>query len=117
VRRGEVWYADLPVPSGEQGHEQIGMRPVVIVLSDLSPATNPMVMIVPLTSQQEALRFPHTISVLPSPQNGLTLPSVLLVFQMRAVSRARFKKRIGLLEERIITLLDQEIKYMVGLGD
>jgi mRNA interferase MazF len=74
-----------------------------------------MVMVVPLTSQLAALRFPHTVRVEPSPQNGLTTPSVLMVFQLRAVDRIRISRIVGSLEEHYIMQLDEEIKRMLAL--
>jgi mRNA interferase MazF len=73
-------------------------------------------MIIPLTGRLSALRFPHTIQVEPSEENGLTQPSVLLVFQLRAIDRSRIVETIGHLEQHYLDLVDREMRYMLNLG-
>ncbi len=51
-------------------------------------------MIVPFTSNMKAQRFPHTIVVEPTEESGLTVQSVQLAFQLRAIERQRVKKMI-----------------------
>jgi mRNA interferase MazF len=45
--------------------------------------------------------------------NGLMLPSVAMVFQMRAIDRKRIIKTIGTLEPEYLAQLDDEIKKML----
>ena len=73
-------------------------------------------MVVPLTGQTGALRFPYTIQVEPSDTNGLTQPSVLLIFQLRAIDRRRILDRIGRLEQHYIEQLDIEMRRLLSLG-
>jgi mRNA interferase MazF len=73
-------------------------------------------MIVPFTSNIKAQRFPHTILVEPTEENGLTMQSVLLVFQLRAIDRQRITKTIGHLEDELIEKVNQEMKGLLGLG-
>jgi len=72
-------------------------------------------MIVLFTSNLKAQRFPHTILVQPSKQNGLTAPSVLLVFQLRAIDKQRVSKKIGSLEDELMGKVNQGIKDLLGL--
>src|SRR4051794_15637050 len=77
MKRGEVWRVRLhSVP----GHTQAGIRPAVIMQEDQATASLPTVLIVPFTGSPAALRFPGTLAVQPDGQNGLTVPSVALVF-------------------------------------
>jgi mRNA interferase MazF len=55
----------------------------------------PVVLVIPLTTATSTLRFPGTLLIEPSPENGLRDRSVALVFQMRAVDRRRIGSRIG----------------------
>jgi mRNA interferase MazF len=50
---------------------------------------------VPLTTAVSALRFPGTVRIEPSPENGLRAPSIALVFQLRAVDRRRVGNAFG----------------------
>jgi len=113
--RGDVLKVNLPYPAQGTSHAQAGRRPAIAVLSDASPLGNPMVMVIPVTAQLPALRFPHTIRIEPSAANGLTLPSVLLVFQLRAIDRVRVVEVIGHLEGGYLGQLDDEMRRMLSL--
>ena len=77
MKRGEVWRVRLPAVSG---HTQAGMRPAVIVQDEQVTVSLPTLLVIPLTGTQAATRFPGTLLVQPDAQNGLTVPSVALVF-------------------------------------
>jgi len=115
MARGDIVTVDLPVPSHQAGHEQVGRRPAIVVQTDVTDASLPTTMIVPLTSKLSAMRFPYTFRVDPSPQNGLTRPSVLLVFQLRAIDRKRLGVNIGCLEQHYMEQLESEIRHLLGL--
>ncbi len=51
-----------------------------------------------LTPAHRATRFPGTLLVQPDPQNGLTMPSVALVFQMSALDRQNCLDPLGELD-------------------
>ena len=72
-------------------------------------------MVVPVTGELSALRFPSTIRVEPSKANSLTMPSVLLVFQLRAIDRARIIDTIGQLEPEYVEKLDAEMRRLLNL--
>jgi mRNA interferase MazF len=74
-----------------------------------------MAMVVPVTSRTAALRFPYTLRVEPSPTNGLTSASVLLVFQLRAVDVSRVIDVMGHLEETYLRQLDELLRKMLAL--
>lgn len=115
MARGDVLRIELPSPPSGVGHEQAGRRPAIAVQTDVTSASLPTLMIVPLTGQLSALRFPHTIQVEPSRVNGLTQPSVLLVFQLRAIDQRRILETIGRLEQHYLNQLDAEIRRMLSL--
>lgn len=100
-----MWMVALPAASGR---EQGGQRPAVVVQDAAYGQGSPLVLAVPLTSQFNAPRFPATVQISPSPQNGLSLSSVALVFQIRATDRAKFVQRLGeLFGEDLNKVLDQ----------
>jgi mRNA interferase MazF len=116
VKRGDIVLVNLPQTADGAGHEQVGTRPALIVHDDITSDTLSVVMIVPFTSNSKAQRFPHTILVEPTEENGLTMQSVLLVFQLRAIDRQRITKTIGHLEDELIEKVNQEMKGLLGLG-
>jgi mRNA-degrading endonuclease toxin of MazEF toxin-antitoxin module len=87
---GEIRWVEMPTRGG---HAQAGRRPAIIIQQTV---TLPTVLLIPLTSQQDALRFAGTILVEPDEQNGLRQPSVALVFQLTAVDKKFINARIGM---------------------
>lgn len=92
---GDIYWVELPVRGG---HAQAGRRPAII-LQTIS--TLPTTLLVPLTSQMDALRFAGTILVEPDQENGLRRPSVALVFQLTAVDSRFVTDRLGNVSEQV----------------
>ncbi len=113
MARADVLRVVLPSPGGH--HEQAGRRPAIAVQADTRGINLPTLMIVPVTGELTALRFPYTVRVDPSKANGLTMPSALLVFQLRAIDRARIIETIGRLEPEYVERLDAELRRMLNL--
>jgi len=89
ILRGEIRWADLnPV----WGHEQAGLRPVLILSHDIFNEKSGTVIAVAITSQPQTAGFPLTLE-LKSP----TLPkkSWLKISQIRTLSVERIGKVIG----------------------
>lgn len=93
MNKGEIWLVELPRTNG---HEQTGTRPVIV----LKETEADIVIVIPFTSNLQALRFPHTLEIKSSKENGLKDISVALVFQVRAIDRKRLVKKIGKLSEK-----------------
>lgn len=70
-------------------------------------------MVVPVTSSLGALRFSFTVKIEPSQQNGLTLPLIAMIFQMRAIDQKRIIRKIGQLESKCLAQVDAEIWRML----
>ena len=111
MRKGEVWQTDLPFLPG---HAQTGQRPSVIVQDDSFLAKLPTLLIVPFTSSRNATRFPGTILVQPDGRNGLTVSSIALVFQMRALDKRYFLHRLGVLEAATLDQIFTEPDKLMG---
>ena len=116
MARGDVLLVTLPVPSSGAGHEQMGNRPAIVVQNDASDPRLPTIMIIPFTSSLGALRYPHTFRVDPSQQNGLDRPSVLLVFQLRAIDKVRIAGNIGRLEQHYLQQLEAELRNLLNIS-
>lgn len=105
---GEVRWVEL-APRG--GHAQKGRRPAVIVQNQKVSKDVPTVLVIPLTSQLDALRFPGTVLLEPDSNNGLRRASVALVFQLTAIDRSYISNQIGNLSgsalEEIFSALDE----------
>lgn len=111
MRRGEVWRVRLPFASGR---EQAGERPAVVIQDDTFTANPPLVLIVPLTGELAAARFGGTVIVQPDESNGLTMPSVALVFQTRGLDKRRFVERLGTLDAPTLDTLIDLLRTLTG---
>jgi len=114
MQRGDIVLVELP-QANTSGHEQEGTRPALVVHADASSANFSVVMIVPMTSNLKLQSFAHTILIQPSQQNGLSMPSVLLIFQLRAIDKHRIVKTLGSLEEPILEQVNAEMKKLLGI--
>ena len=108
MKKGEIWIIDIESASG---HEQEGLRPAVVV----ADVVGPVVSVIPCTSNLESLRFPFTLQINPTNQNGLDRLSVAIIFQLRAIDRKKFKKKIGFLENKESNNIDLLIKKMLKI--
>ena len=106
--KGEVWLVEFPFADG---HEQIGTRPVIII----ADTKVNICIVVPLTSNLQALRFPYTIEINPSRKNGLREISVALTFQVRAIDKKRLIKKLGKIEMNVLKEIDLMLKNLLDI--
>ena len=112
MRRGDVYDARL---DPTEGSEQAGVRPVVIVSRDAINTASPVVIVVPLTSAVNVRRsYPHTAAVAQG-DGGLTVDSVALGGQVRAVSKSRLTRRRGRLSDEAMERLGRALRIALDL--
>jgi mRNA-degrading endonuclease toxin of MazEF toxin-antitoxin module len=99
---------DLP-PSA--GHVQTGRRPGVVVQTRSSL---PTVLVIPLTSQLNTLRFPGTVLVAKTPANGLRQDSVALIFQLAAVDKRFLSGSLGTVTDVVMEQIWQSFDELTG---
>lgn len=102
---------DLPISSGR---EQGGQRPAVIIQDEVYGLGSPLILVVILTSQLGALRFPGSTRIDPTPANGVSVPSVAMMFQTRALDRSRFRQRLGYVYDADLTGIIRELRMLTG---
>ena len=105
---GEVRWVEMPARGGRA---QAGRRPAVIVQSVTDLPTS---LIVPLTSQLDALRFTGTVLIEADSRNGLRRPSVALVFQLTAVDRRHIADRLGALSKEVLEEIWSALDKLTG---
>ena len=111
VRRGDIYYADLsPVIGSEQG----GIRPVLIVQNNVGNRHSPTVIAAAITSQTGKARLPTHIE-LSARTYGLSRDSVILLEQVRTIDKKRLKERMGALDPRLMTKVDNALEVSFGL--
>lgn len=92
------------------GHEQSGLRPGVVL-----SAQNGVLIMIPLTTNTTALRCSATFAIADDKVNGLTAPSVALVFQIRAIDTGRVIKRLGSVSIKDSRALNKIIRTITSL--
>ena len=95
----DLYWVEFPLRGG---YAQAGRRPVIVVQSAEAMARLPTILLVPLTTQLDALRFPGTALAEATAENGLKRPSVALVFQLTAVDKQFAGQRLGSLSKPAI---------------
>ncbi len=89
ILRGDIRWADLnPV----RGHDQAGLRPVLILSHDIFNERSGTVIAVAITSQPQKAGFPLTLELKSS---NLPKKSWLKISQIRTLSVERIGKVIG----------------------
>ena len=91
-------------------------RPAVIVQTDAFPQGHASVVVCQLTSElTEAPDFRVTID--PSPENGLRLPSQVMADKPVTIRRERIGRRIGRLGDGDMARLGAALAFVLGLAD
>jgi len=108
IARGDVVIAVLP---GDYGKG----RPGLIVQSDAFNPTHSSVIVCPITSHLiDAPIF--RLRIKPGPENGLEMPSEIMIDKMMAIKRERVAKVIGHLSETRMLAVDRALGEWLSLG-
>ena len=94
VLRGEVYWADL---EPTRGHEQAGVRPVVILSRTAFNERSRTVIAMAITSQTQRAGYPFTWRV---PSDVLRREAWIKITQIRTLAVERLGRRLGKLDGR-----------------
>ena len=109
--RGDIYYADL---GRGIGSEQEGYRPVLILQNNTGNKYSPTVIVAAISSKVDAKAKLPTHYLLKA-ENGLELPSLVLLEQLRTIDKKRLGAYIGRLEEKHIRKINHALAVSVGL--
>ena len=113
VAQGDIWWADLPEPSGSSPGYR---RPVLIVQGDwLNRSQIATVVCVPLTSNLRWADAPGNV-LLTARSTGLPKPSVANVTQLVTLDREVLTERAGRLSASNLVLVLAGIDTLLGRG-
>jgi mRNA interferase MazF len=91
INQGDIYWVNLnPI----KGHEQAGVRPVLVMQNNILNRHLNTVVVAPLTSNLEAKGL-MTTYFLPAKKTELKKDSIVLLNQMRAVDKRRLVKEAG----------------------
>lgn len=111
VYRGEIYYADLEKGLGS---EQMGCRPVLILQNDLGNRYSSTVIIAPITTYSERKADLPTHFYLEA-EAGLKEPSIVLMEQIRTISKKRLLNYVGRLTSVKMRQLIHPLAISVGI--
>ena len=110
--RGDMYYADL---GRGIGSEQEGYRPVVIIQNNVGNKHSPTVIIASITSKTGVKAKLPTHYYIDDAEDGLELPSIVLLEQLRTVDKRRLGNFIGHLSEKHICGINHALAVSIGL--
>ena len=109
--RGDMYYADL---GRGVGSEQEGYRPVVIIQNNKGNKHSPTVIVAAISSKvgvKPKLPTHYFINA----ENGLDLPSIVLMEQIRTLDKRRLAKYIGRLAKEHIQGMNHALAVSINL--
>ena len=111
IRRGEVYVAALDPVIGKEISKT---RPVVVVSNDLNNQFAATVTVLPITSMNLGKIYPFEVFLLKG-SGDLPKDSKVKADQIRTLDKARLAKRIGKVDHKQITAIDEAMKIHLGL--
>lgn len=110
IQQREIYWANL---NPTKGHEQKGMRPVVIVSGNTFNMHAGLCIICPLSTKIKG--YVGCIYVKKNKQNNLSENSEIVTFQIRTIAQERLTKKIGAITEEqlkeVFTNLADILRY------
>ncbi len=111
--RGEIYYADLnPI----FGHEQGGVRPVLILQNDVGNYYSPTVIVTAATRRTFKKSLQPTHVVLNNIE-GLPGKSQFQLETLRTVDKRRLRQRVGKLTEEQMEQIDTALRVSLHLNE
>lgn len=108
ILRGEIRWADLnPV----RGHEQAGLRPVLILSHDVFNEHSGTVIAMALTSQPQRAGFPLTLEL---KTEKLPKRSWVKISQIRTLSVERIGKKLGRVTPEELAQVVEGLNEIIG---
>ncbi len=110
IKRGEIYYADLnPV----KGHEQGGVRPVLIIQNNLGNTYSPTTIVAPITSKVGKTVLPTHI---PIKTKGLPVNSLVLLEHICTMDKSRLQNYAGIADEKTMEKVEQALAISLSLN-
>ena len=112
MRRGEIWWASLPEPSGSGPGFR---RPLLIVSANsFNDSRINTVIAAVITSNLQLADAPGNVR-LPAKGTGLAKPSVVNVSQVITVDKSLLTGRIGTLSPRLLAEVDDGLRVVLSI--
>ncbi len=103
MKRGDVWWANLPAP--------VGRRPVVLLSRTAAYAVRESVTVAPVTRTVHGI----PVEVALGPEEGLPKACVVNLDSVQTIPKQTLERPLGSLPLRKIADMDRALKFALGL--
>ncbi len=104
MRRGEIWWAELPQPAGR--------RPVILLSRDEAYQVRRLVTIAPITTRIRGI----PVEVPLGPKDGMPRECVVNLDSVTTIPKDALTERVTVLARSRMTAVDRALKFALGLG-
>ena len=111
-RREEIYLTAL---DPALGHEIQKTRLALIIQNDVSNRLSQITIVAPVTSTVRFLLNPVRVLLAADWTTGLSVTSVAVLNQIRAVDRIRLIKRLGAVDDETMERVDEALQISLGL--
>lgn len=108
ILRGDIVWADL---NPTKGHEQAGMRPVLVLSQDVFNQKSGTVIAIALTSQPQRASFPLTLEL---SNSRLPKQTWAKIGQIRTLSVERIGKKLGKVSDQELQQVIEGLNEIIG---
>ena len=105
MRRGEVWWAELPAPAGR--------RPVVLLSRDEAYAVRDLVTVAPVTTRIR--QVPTEVRL--GAEDGLARPCVVNLDTITTIPKRTLSERITMLSPVKLASIEEALQFALGLSE
>jgi mRNA interferase MazF len=112
-KRGEVYLVNFDPTIGAEIQKT---RPALVVQNDVANRHSPITIVAAIISQFDESLYPTEVLIQP-PEGGLSIPSVVLINQIRSVDKRRLVRRLGVLTPATMERVDRAVLISLGLVD
>jgi len=99
-----------------EGSEQGGTRPVVVISRDAINRNSPVVVVASITDAANKKKIYPSHVKMAAGAGGLTIDSIVICEQIRAISKTRLKRFMGKLDEAALASIESALKITLDLS-
>ena len=112
ISRGEIWWAELPAPTGSGPGKR---RPVLIVSADsFNLSRIGTIVAVAISSNLDLAAAPGNVAV-PAGRSGLSRDSVVNVSQIVTLDKQQLGERAGVVDHDTLAQIDAGLRLVLDL--
>ena len=103
MKRGEIWWAELPKPAGR--------RPVILLSRDEAYEVRRLVTVAPITTRVRGI----PVEVALGPKDGMPRECVVNLDTVTTVPKDALRERLTVLSRAKMTAVDGALRFALGL--